>query len=130
LNITGLNQFRTATVIATMAAVQLKNQWRAFGGYLRQYTHFSRATQTNMTFSVYLPPAAESGKRVPLLWYLSGLTCTDDNFCQKAGAQRAASKAGIALVAPDTSPRGANIEGNDGNCVLTLVPSQRFSVLR
>merc|ERR550532_2663922 len=67
-----------------------------------------------MTFSVFLPPgAAKAGARLPVLYYLSGLTCTDDNFTQKACAQRAAATHGIVLVAPDTSPRGAGIEGED-----------------
>jgi len=85
-----------------------------FGGQVQKWTHASEATATPMTFSVFLPPqAAEAGARVPVLYYLSGLTCTDDNFTQKACAQRAASLHGIALVAPDTSPRGAGVEGED-----------------
>lgn len=65
-----------------------------------------------MNFSVYLPPQAESG-RVPVLYWLSGLTCTDENFLTKAGAQRDAAELGIMLVMPDTSPRGAGVEGED-----------------
>lgn len=65
-----------------------------------------------MKFSVYLPPAADSGK-VPVLYWLSGLTCTDENFLTKAGAQRVAAELGIMLVMPDTSPRGLGIEGED-----------------
>lgn len=65
-----------------------------------------------MNFSVYLPPQAESG-RVPVLYWLSGLTCTDENFLVKAGAQRVAAELGIMLVMPDTSPRGAGVEGED-----------------
>lgn len=64
-----------------------------------------------MKFHVYFPPAAPKAK-VPVLYYLSGLTCTDENFVQKAGAERRASELGIALVAPDTSPRGLDIEGD------------------
>lgn len=64
-----------------------------------------------MTFTIYLPPAALTGTRVPVLYWLSGLTCTDENFITKAGAQRAAAAHGIALVCPDTSPRGAGVEG-------------------
>ena len=61
-----------------------------------------------MQFSVYLPPAAEAGK-VPVLYWLSGLTCTDQNFVTKAGAQRIAAELGLAIVCPDTSPRGADV---------------------
>jgi S-formylglutathione hydrolase len=61
-----------------------------------------------MHFSVYLPPAAETG-RVPVLYWLSGLTCTDENFVQKAGAQQYAARHGVAIVAPDTSPRGEGV---------------------
>ena len=63
-----------------------------------------------MVFAIYLPPQAET-RTVPVLWWLSGLTCTDENFMQKAGAQRIAAELGIAIICPDTSPRGANIPG-------------------
>lgn len=75
------------------------------GGYLNRYTHDSGSCNCRMTFSVYLPPQAESGK-VPAVYWLSGLTCTDDNFRVKAGAQRYAAELGLALIIPDTSPRG------------------------
>jgi len=65
-----------------------------------------------MIFSIYLPPQAKK-QQVPLLFWLSGLTCTDENFVQKAGAHRYASEHGVAIVAPDTSPRGANLRGED-----------------
>jgi len=78
------------------------------GGYLNRYQHDSDSCHCRMTFSVYLPPQAESGK-VPALYWLSGLTCTDDNFRVKAGAQRYAAEHGLALVIPDTSPRGDNV---------------------
>ncbi|GFR45590.1 hypothetical protein Agub_g6985 [Astrephomene gubernaculifera] len=83
---------------------------RQFGGYNRRYKHRSTVLGCDMTFTVYFPPVAENGK-VPVLYYLSGLTCTDENFIQKAGAQRQAAARGIALVAPDTSPRGLGVEG-------------------
>ncbi|CAK0800043.1 unnamed protein product, partial [Prorocentrum cordatum] len=86
---------------------------RMFGGRVQKWTHASECTNTPMTFSVFLPPQAEGGARVPAVYYLSGLTCTDDNFTQKACAQRAAAAHGLALVAPDTSPRGACVEGED-----------------
>jgi S-formylglutathione hydrolase len=78
------------------------------GGYLNRYQHDSDSCHCRMTFSVYLPPQAESGK-VPALYWLSGLTCTDDNFRVKAGAQRYAAEHGLALVIPDTSPRGDDV---------------------
>ena len=81
---------------------------KEFGGYLNRYQHDSRSCNCSMTFSVYLPPAAETEK-VPAVYWLSGLTCTDDNFRVKAGAQRYASELGLALVIPDTSPRGENV---------------------
>ncbi len=78
------------------------------GGYLNRYTHNSSVLNCEMTFSVYLPPAAENGN-VPALYWLSGLTCTDDNARTKAGAQRYAAVHGIAIVFPDTSPRGDDV---------------------
>jgi S-formylglutathione hydrolase len=83
-----------------------------FGGVQRFYRHDSRVIGLPMRFSAYLPPAAvHEKKRVPVLLYLAGLTCTEETFAAKAGAQRLAAKLGMALVAPDTSPRGANVPG-------------------
>ena len=81
---------------------------KEFGGYLNRYVHDSESCFCEMTFSVYLPPQAEIGE-VPALYWLSGLTCTDDNARVKAGAQRYAAEQGIALVFPDTSPRGDDV---------------------
>ena len=81
---------------------------REFGGYLNRYTHDSSACGCEMTFSAYLPPQAERGP-VPALYWLSGLTCTDDNVRVKAGAQRYAAEHGLALIMPDTSPRGDQV---------------------
>lgn len=81
---------------------------KEFGGYLNRYEHESSACQCKMTFSVYLPPQAENEK-VPALYWLSGLTCTDDNARTKAGMQRYAAEHGIALIFPDTSPRGDDV---------------------
>ena len=78
------------------------------GGFLNRYTHASQYCNCDMTFSVYLPPQAEAGK-VPALYWLSGLTCTDDNARTKGGFQRFAAKHGIAIVFPDTSPRGDDV---------------------
>jgi S-formylglutathione hydrolase len=82
-----------------------------FGGVQRFYSHDSSAIGLPMRFSVFLPPAALQRHRVPVLFYLAGLTCTEETFPTKAGAQRIASKLGIALIAPDTSPRGAKAPG-------------------
>jgi len=81
---------------------------KEFGGYLNRYTHQSAVNNCEMTFSVYLPLQAEKAS-VPALYFLSGLTCTDDNARTKAGAQRYAAEHGIAIVFPDTSPRGDDV---------------------
>ncbi len=81
---------------------------KEFGGYLNRYIHDSESCHCEMTFSVYLPPQAAQ-RKVPALYWLSGLTCTDDNARVKAGAQRYAAEHGIALVFPDTSPRGDEV---------------------
>ena len=85
---------------------------RAFGGVQGVHVHASEATGTEMTFGLYLPPAAEAGP-VPVLWFLSGLTCTHENAMVKAGAQAHAARAGMAVVFPDTSPRGAAVADDD-----------------
>ncbi len=81
---------------------------RSFGGVQSVYEHPSEACDCVMRFAVYVPPAAQHGT-VPVLTWLSGLTCTEDNFITKAGAQRIASKLGMMIVAPDTSPRGDGV---------------------
>lgn len=85
---------------------------KSFGGWVKRYQHYSTALKCQMIFAIYLPPQADTNP-VPLLWWLSGLTCTDENFMQKAGAQQVAAKLGIAIICPDTSPRGVNIPGED-----------------
>jgi S-formylglutathione hydrolase len=85
-------------------------QHRCFGGIQGVYRHDSSATGTAMAFAVYQPPQAARGP-VPVLYWLSGLTCTWANFTEKAGAQRYAAKHGLMIVAPDTSPRGTNFPG-------------------
>lgn len=82
---------------------------QSFGGWHKRYTHRSQVLDCDMNFAVYLPPQAELGGKLPVLYWLSGLTCTDENFMQKAGAQRLAAELGIILVAPDTSPRGPDV---------------------
>ncbi|MGB3669560.1 MAG: S-formylglutathione hydrolase [Phormidesmis sp.] len=91
-----------------------KSRIQSFGGTTRFYTHPSEACACDMNVAVYIPPQAESGP-VPVLYYLSGLTCTEKNFIEKANAQRYAAEHGLMLVAPDTSPRGVNIPGEDEN---------------
>ncbi|SMG00392.1 S-formylglutathione hydrolase [Burkholderia singularis] len=90
--------------------LELVSSHACHGGEQRFYRHASNAIGLPMKFSVYLPPQAAHG-RVPALFYLAGLTCTDETFAIKAGAQRFAARAGLALVAPDTSPRGAGVPG-------------------
>ena len=83
-----------------------------FGGVQGVYTHASNATSTDMTFGLFLPEEAQDGP-VPVLWYLSGLTCTHENAMVKAGAQCWAAEHGLALVFPDTSPRGDGVADDD-----------------
>lgn len=87
---------------------------KSFGGWHKQYRHRSEVLNCDMRFAIYLPPQAAGDQRVPVLYWLSGLTCTDENFMQKAGAQQLAAELGIAIVAPDTSPRGNTVADDDG----------------
>lgn len=87
---------------------------KCFGGWHKQYSHYAKTVNCDMRFAIYLPPQISTGKKVPVLYWLSGLTCTDENFMQKAGALRIAAELGIAIVAPDTSPRGSDIANDDG----------------
>jgi len=82
---------------------------KSFGGWHKRYRHRSSSLGCDMVFAVYLPPQAEQGEKLPVLYWLSGLTCTDENFMQKAGAQRLAAELGLVIVAPDTSPRGDGV---------------------
>ena len=86
---------------------------KSFGGWHKQYSHHSKTLNCSMKFAVYLPPQVSNGEKVPVLYWLSGLTCTDENFMQKAGAQRIAAELGIAIVAPDTSPRGDEVADDE-----------------
>ena len=95
-------------------ALNVISEHRCFGGMQRFYSHESNECATEMRFSVFLPPQAATGP-VPVLYYLAGLTCTEETFMIKAGAQRVAAELGLMLVAPDTSPRKARIEGDDAN---------------
>ena len=87
---------------------------KSFGGWHKQYSHYSNTVNGTMRFAIYLPPQVAKGEKVPVLYWLSGLTCSDENFMQKAGAQRIAAELGIAIVAPDTSPRGEDVANDDG----------------
>jgi S-formylglutathione hydrolase len=93
------------------AAPELLSRHAAFGGAVSLHRHVAAETACAMRFAVYMPPQAER-RRVPLLWYLAGLTCTEETFMTKAGALRVAAELGLALVAPDTSPRGVTVAGD------------------
>ncbi len=86
---------------------------RSHGGVQGVYTHQSAATGTPMTFSVFVPPHAE-GAKLPVLWYLSGLTCTHANVTEKGEFRAACAKAGVIFIAPDTSPRGDDVPDDEG----------------
>lgn len=92
------------------AGLQPLSEHSCFGGVQRFYQHDAREIGLPMRFAVYLPPQAHHGP-VPALMYLAGLTCTEETFTIKAGAQRVAAELGLALIAPDTSPRGAQLPG-------------------
>jgi len=95
----------------TMQTVSLN---KAYGGTQGVYRHASRETGTDMTFSVYVPPYT-AGARLPVVWYLSGLTCTHANVTEKGEFRRACAELGLIFVAPDTSPRGEGVPGDPAN---------------
>ncbi len=86
---------------------------KSFGGYQQRFSHTSNRLNCDMTFSIYMPPQASMDKKVPVFYWLSGLTCNDENFIQKSGAQRIAAELGIAIVTPDTSPRGVDVPDDE-----------------
>ena len=88
------------------------SQHRSFGGVVGFYRHAAEATACAMRFAVFTPPQATATRPVPVLYYLAGLTCTEETFIVKAGAQRLAAELGLMLVAPDTSPRGVPLPGD------------------
>ncbi len=94
-------------------AVETVSESKAFGGVQGVYRHASAATGTTMTFAVYVPPHDE-GAKLPVLWYLSGLTCTHANVMDKGEYRRACAEAGVILIAPDTSPRGEGVPDDAG----------------
>jgi S-formylglutathione hydrolase len=85
---------------------------RSHGGTQGIYQHASSTTSTNMTFSIFVPPQATNGAKVPVVWYLSGLTCTHANVTEKGECRRACAELGLIFVAPDTSPRGGGVPGD------------------
>lgn len=85
--------------------------YKCFGGYTRSFKHKSTYTKTDMVFSVFFPKECEEAGAVPVIFYLSGLTCTDQNALTKGGFQQAAAARGVCVVFPDTSPRGAGVPG-------------------
>ncbi len=93
-------------------APNLLSENKCFGGTVGFYSYDSQTCKGEMRFSIYQPPQAKS-ERVPVLYFLSGLTCTEENFMAKAGAQQFAAKYGLIIVAPDTSPRNSGIPGED-----------------
>ncbi|MBG6247745.1 MULTISPECIES: S-formylglutathione hydrolase [Symbiopectobacterium] len=93
--------------------LELLEEHRLFGGWQQRYRHTSSSVNGSMTFSIYLPPTADDTPP-PVLYWLSGLTCNDENFTTKAGAQRIAAELGLVLVMPDTSPRGEAMANDPG----------------
>jgi S-formylglutathione hydrolase len=95
----------------TLSTLETSSRHACFGGEVSFHNHASTSTRTPMRFSVYTPPQARHS-RVPVLYFLAGLTCTEETFMIKAGAQRVAAELGLMLVAPDTSPRGIELPGD------------------
>lgn len=93
--------------------LEVVSESRSHGGRQLVVRHPSRATSTDMTFSIFLPPQAEGGGKLPLLWYLSGLTCTHANVTEKGEYRAACAEHGLIFVAPDTSPRGEGVPNAD-----------------
>ena len=94
-------------------ALETLSTAKSFGGTQGVYRHGSAETGTDMTFSVFVPPQAEGGAKLPVVWYLSGLTCTHANVTEKGGFQRLCAELGLIFVAPDTSPRGADVPDDE-----------------
>jgi S-formylglutathione hydrolase len=94
--------------------LETKSLWKAHGGTQGVYTHASEACACPMTFAVYVPPH-EAGQKLPVLWYLSGLTCTHANVMEKGEYRKAAAELGLIIVCPDTSPRGESVADEPGN---------------
>ncbi|WP_444958657.1 S-formylglutathione hydrolase [Microbulbifer sp. ZKSA002] len=97
-------------------SIELVSSTKSFDGFQQRYRHKSSTLNCSMVFSIFLPQDAEGNtqRKYPVVYWLSGLTCTDENFSQKAGAQRVAAELGIILVIPDTSPRGDDVADDPG----------------
>jgi S-formylglutathione hydrolase len=94
--------------------MEILSENKSHGGRQLVVKHASAATATDMTFSIFLPPQAERGERLPIVWYLSGLTCTHANVTEKGEYRAACAELGLVFVAPDTSPRGDDVPEADG----------------
>jgi len=95
------------------SSLELLEEHRLFGGWQQRYRHTSTSLNCPMTFSIFLP-GPKNNTPPPVVWCLAGLTCTDENFSVKSGAQRVAAELGLVLVMPDTSPRGEGVANDDG----------------
>ena len=95
-------------------AVEIVSENKSHGGRQLLVKHASSATSTDMTFSIFLPPQAEEGAKLPIVWYLSGLTCTHANVTEKGEYRTTCAELGLVFVAPDTSPRGDDVPDSDG----------------
>jgi S-formylglutathione hydrolase len=93
---------------------EIVSENKSHGGRQLVVKHASRATSTDMTFSIFLPPQAEGGAKLPVVWYLSGLTCTHANVTEKGEYRAACAEHGLIFVAPDTSPRGEGVPDGEG----------------
>ena len=91
------------------SSIELLSANKCFGGWSKRYRYSSSVLASDTVFGIFLPPQADQGEPLPVLYWLSGLTCTDENFMQKAGAQKLAAELGVVIVAPDTSPRGEGV---------------------
>lgn len=96
-----------------MASLELISSTKSFGGHQQRYRHASDVLNCSMNVSVFVPPQAEQDTPLPVVYWLSGLTCTDENFVTKAGAARVAAELGLIVVAPDTSPRGDDVADDE-----------------
>ncbi|MDI9229479.1 alpha/beta hydrolase-fold protein, partial [Serratia bockelmannii] len=95
------------------STLELLEEHRIFGGWQQRWRHQSKVLNCPMTFSIFLPPPQDDTPP-PVVWFLAGLTCTDENFTTKAGAQRVAAELGLVLIMPDTSPRGEDVANDSG----------------
>jgi S-formylglutathione hydrolase len=93
-------------------AIQTISLNRSYGGMQGVYRHASEQTKTDMTFSIYVLPPHKDGAKLPVVWYLSGLTCTHANVTEKGEFRKPCAELGLMLVAPDTSPRGPDVPGD------------------